>query len=54
MLAERGLDVSYVTIRRWFFKFGTVIAANLRHTRPKPSDYWHLDEMAIVIRGKRY
>ena len=26
MLAERGLDVSYETIRRWFLKFGTVIA----------------------------
>jgi transposase-like protein len=53
MLAERGLDVSYETIRRWFLKFGTVIAANLRRTRPRPSDHWHLDEMAIVIRGKR-
>ena len=46
MLAERGLDVSYETIRRWFLKFGTVIAANLRRTRPKPSDHWHLDESA--------
>jgi len=36
MLAERGLDVSYETIRRWSLKFGTVIAANLRRTRPKP------------------
>jgi len=54
MLAERGLDVSYETIRRWFLKFGTVIAANLRRTRPTPSDHWHLDEMVIVIQGKRY
>ena len=54
MLAERGLDVSYETIRRWFLKFGFVIAANLRRTRPKPSDHWHLDEMVIVIRRKRY
>ena len=54
MLAERGLDISYETIRRWFLKFGTVIAANLRRTRPKPSDHWHLDEMVIVIRQKRY
>ncbi len=29
-----------------FLKFGTVIAANLRRTRPKPSDHWHLDESA--------
>jgi putative transposase len=54
MLAERGLDVSYETVRRWFLKFGSVIAANLRRTRPRPSDHWHLDEMVIVIRGKRY
>lgn len=27
MLAERGVDVSYETVRRWFMKFGTAIAA---------------------------
>jgi len=54
MLAERGLDISYETVRRWFLKFGTPIAANLRRSRPKPSDYWHLDEMVLVIRGRRY
>ena len=53
MFAERGLDVSYETVRRWFLKFGPVIAANLKRARPKPSDHWHLDEMAVVIRGKR-
>ncbi len=54
LLAERGLDISYETARRWFLKFGGLIARNLRRTRPTPSDYWHLDEMVIVIRGKRY
>jgi putative transposase len=54
LLAERGLDVSYETIRRWFRKFGTSIASNLRKSRPVPSDYWHLDEMVIMIRGKRH
>ncbi len=39
MLAERGLDVSYETVRRWFLKFGSTIAANLRRTRPRPSDH---------------
>ena len=53
-LAERGLDVSYETIRRWFLKFGSVIAANLRRTRARPSDHWRLDEMVIVIQRKRY
>jgi transposase-like protein len=54
LLAERGLDVSYETVRRWFLKFGSTIAANLRRARPRPSDHWHLDEMVIVIRRKRY
>ena len=54
LLAERGLDVSYETARRWFLKFSGPIARNLRSKRPTPSDYWHLDEMVIVIRGKRY
>jgi len=54
MLAERGLDVSYETVRRWFRKFGSIVAANLRCMRPTPSNHWHLDEMAIVIRGRQY
>ncbi len=54
MLAERGVDVSYETNRRWFLKFGSVIAANLRRTRPGPGDHWHLDEMVVVIRRKRH
>jgi len=54
LLAERGLDISYETVRRWFLKFGVPIAQNLRHMRPTPSDYWHLDEMVIVIRGRRH
>jgi transposase-like protein len=35
-------------------KFGLAIAANIRRTRPQPSDHWHLDEMVISIRGDRY
>ena len=54
MLAKRGLDVSYETVRRWFLKFGAQISNNLRTNRPVPSDHWYLDEMVIVIGGKRY
>ena len=54
LLAERGLDISYETIRRWYLKFGAPIARNLRRMRPTPSDYWHLDEMVIVVRGRRH
>lgn len=54
LLAERGLDVSYETVRRWFLKFGSQAAVRLRSNKPSPSDHWHLDEMVIVIRGKRH
>lgn len=37
MLAERGLDVSYETIRRWFLKFGSAITANLRRPARGPA-----------------
>jgi putative transposase len=54
LLAERSVDASYETVRRWVLKFGLAIAANIRRSRPRPSDHWHLDEMVISIRGDRY
>ncbi|OAO02507.1 hypothetical protein A8B75_12035 [Sphingomonadales bacterium EhC05] len=48
------MDVSYETVRRWFLKFGAQVSTSLRTNRPAPSDHWYLDEMVIVIRGKRY
>jgi len=54
MLAERGIDVSYETVRSWFLKFGPAIAANLRRLRHRPSDHWHLDEMVVRINGKTH
>jgi len=53
LLAERGLDLSYETVRRWVLKFGPLIARRLRRGRPRPSDRWHLDEMVVRIAGKR-
>src|SRR2546423_12336610 len=53
LLAERGLEVSYETVRRWVLKFGPGIARNPRRCRPRPSDRWHLDEMVVRIAGKR-
>src|SRR3984957_15468824 len=52
LLAERGLDVSYETVRRWVLKFGPMIARNLRRRHSRPSDRWHLDEMVVRIAGK--
>jgi putative transposase len=53
LLAERGLDVSYETIRRWVLKFGPGFAKRLRRQRPRPSTRWHLDEMVVFIGGRR-
>ena len=52
LLAERGLDVSHESVRRWVVKFGPMIARRLRGNRPRPSDRWHLDEMVVRIAGK--
>jgi putative transposase len=43
LLAERGIMVSYETVRRWVNRFGPMIAANLRKRRPKP---YRLDILA--------
>jgi transposase-like protein len=54
LLAERGIDVSNETVRRWFLKFGQLIAGKLRRSRPRASGRWHLDEMVIKIRGRKH
>src|SRR3982074_2554665 len=53
LLAERGLDISYETIRRWVLKFGPGFARNLRRLRRRESDQWHLDEIVASIQGRR-
>ena len=54
LLAERGLDVSYETVRRWVLKFGPLFARELRRRRPRPTSRWHLDEMAVMIAGTQF
>ena len=54
LLAERGLGISYESVRRWILKFGGPIARNLCLMRPTPSYRWDLDEMVIVIRGQHH
>jgi transposase-like protein len=54
LLAERGLDVSYETVRRQVVKFGPLFARELRRRRHRPTSHWHLDEMAVLIGGKQF
>jgi transposase-like protein len=53
LLAQRGIEVGYETIRCWTLKFGRPFARNLRRSRPTPTGRWHLDEMVVKIRGER-
>jgi len=52
ILAERGVVVSYESIRRWCRKFGQSFANRFRRRRPRSGDKWHLDEVFIRIRGE--
>src|SRR5579863_8877006 len=54
LLAERGLHVSYETVRRWVLKFGLLLAREPRRRRPRPTSYWRLDEMAVMIAGTQF
>lgn len=51
LLAERGVDVSYESVRRWCLKFGPAYAWKLRRCRPRPDGRWHLDEVFVSING---
>src|SRR5919202_195032 len=53
LLAERGLEVSYETVRRRVLKFGPAFARRLRRRRPRPGPRWHLDEMVVRIAGEQ-
>jgi hypothetical protein len=48
LLAERGIMVSYETVRRWVNHFGPLIAADLRKRRPKPHTMESQDDMSVV------
>ena len=52
LLIERGIDVSYETIRRWVEKFGSTYAKRINSRSEPPSPIWHLDEVYTKITGK--
>ena len=53
LLFERGVMLSYETIRRWCVKFGSEYARRLKRRRALPGDKWHLDEVFLNIGGER-
>lgn len=52
IMAERGVTLTYETIREWCLKFGNTFAKKLKRNRSQTGDKWHLDEMFIKISGK--
>ncbi len=53
-MLERGVVVSYETIRRWCDKFGQAYANRLRRRRARPGDKWFLDEVFVRINGVQH
>ena len=53
LLAERGITVTYETIRRWARKFGCEYARRLKRRQGRLGDIWHLDELFVTIQGKK-
>jgi putative transposase len=54
MLLERGILVSYETVRRWALKFGPAYARRLKRKTPSRRDIWHLDEVVVTIAGQKH
>nr|WP_102924418.1 MULTISPECIES: IS6 family transposase [Streptomyces] len=52
LLCERGITVTYESIRAWCATFGAAYAKSLRRRQSKPGDKWHVDEVFIKVNGK--
>lgn len=53
-LGFRGVILSHETIRDWCFKFADHFKDVIKKRERKPSDKWHLDEMAVRINGEPF
>ncbi len=54
LLAQRGVKVSYETVRRWCIRFGPVYANRLRKRSGPSGDQWFVDEVFIRIDGQQH
>ena len=54
LMAQRGVVVTYETVRQWCLKFGQTDANELRKRRPRCGDKWHMDEVVLPMRGKKH
>jgi putative transposase len=54
LLAERGITVSYETIRLWCIKFGAKYARRLKRKHQGYGDTFYIDEVFVKINGKQH
>ncbi len=54
LLAQRGIVVTYETVRQWCLKFGQTYANELRRRRPRCGDKWYMDEVVLTIQLKKH
>lgn len=54
LLAERGIVVSYETIRRWCLKFGPRYQCSLKRRERQLGDDWFIDEVFVSIAGQQH
>jgi len=54
LLLERGVSVSYESVRNWCDRFGAQFACRAKAARARPGSTWHLDELFVKLRGEPY
>ena len=59
LLFERGIDISYETVRFWWNRFGPMFASEIRKQRVQAMRAyrhwrWHLDEVYVKINGEMH
>ena len=54
LVAERGIVVSYETVRQWCRKFGPAYARAAKRRTGRLGDTWYLDEVFVTIKGRRH
>jgi putative transposase len=54
LLLERGVVVTYETIRCRYDKFGAGFAQRAKAARHRPGSTWHRDEMFVTLRREPY
>ena len=56
ILHERGIDISYETVRFWWNRFGPIFAREIKKKRGfSHSNWrWHIDEVFVKVKGERH